>query len=140
MVHIARSFAVSLSIRHPDIDPAVISAALGLVPKWASRAGMPRTAPKGEPSRGTYQVSHWSHQFDVQGALDLGPVLEDLVEKLHCHKSFFHRIVEEGGEVEFFCGVWAAGNWDESLPHSLLGRLAELRVNLRLDVYPQKDV
>jgi hypothetical protein len=139
MQHIARSFAVSLSISHPDIDPVEITEAVGLAPRRTTQAGAPRTTPKGDPLSGTYDFSHWNHEFDVQGASDLGPVLEALVEKLQRHDRFFHRIVREGGEVELFCGVFAAGNWDESLHHALLGRLAALQVNLRLDVYPKAD-
>lgn len=137
MQHIARSFAVSLSISHPDIDPVEITEAIGLSPKWATQAGAPRTTPKGDPLPGTYRFSHWTHQFDIQGASDLEPVLDALAVKLQRHEQFFHRIVREGGKVELFCGVFAAGNWDESLHHTLLGRLAALQVNLRLDVYPK---
>lgn len=137
MLHLARSFRVSLSISHPDIDPAEISDAIGLVPKRATRAGAPRMTPKGDPLPGTYDFSHWIHEFDVQGASDLGPVLEALAERLQRHEPFFHRMVQEGGDVELFCGVFAAGNWDECLSHTLLGRLAALQVNLRLDVYPK---
>jgi len=38
-----------------------------------------------------------------------------------------------------FCGVLAGGNWDEILPYELLGRLAALAVDLRLDVYPNDE-
>jgi len=139
MDHIARSFKASLHISHPDIDPAEISQTVGLIPKKTTRAGAQRTAPfTGDPLPGAYEFSHWSHQFEVEGAFDLGPVLEDLVEKLQRHEAFFARIVREDGAVELFCGVFAAGNWDEVLSHSLLGRLAALHIDLRLDVYPSK--
>jgi hypothetical protein len=139
MQHIARSFKVSLSVTHPDIDPAEISAALDLVPERATRSGAPRTTPKGGPLKGTYEFSCWTHQFDIEGASELGVVLESLLERLQRHQQFFHRVVLEGGSVELFCGVFAAGNWDEILSHTLLGRLADLRVDLRLDVNPKDD-
>lgn len=137
MEHIARSFKVSLQIMHPEIDPAEISNSLGLMPKRATRAGAQRTTPKGDPLRGVYKLSCWTYQFDVAGASELGEVLNGLVEQLQRHEQFFRRIVEEGGSVELFCGVFAAGNWDEILSHSLMGRLAALHVDLRLDVYPK---
>ena len=86
-----------------------------------------------------YEFSCWTHQFDVEGASELGVVLESLVERLQRHQQFFHRVVREGGSVELFCGVFAAGNWDEILPHALMGQLAALQVDLRLDVYPKDD-
>src|SRR5687768_14229865 len=112
MQHIARSFKVSLSVTHPDIDPAEISAALDLLPKRATRAGAPRTTPKGDALTGTYEFSFWMHRFEVEGASELAVVLESLMERLHRHQQFFHRVAREGGSVELFCGVCAAGNWD----------------------------
>src|SRR5436305_78106 len=63
MEHIARSFSVPLSISHPDIDPVEISRAVNLTPKRMTRAGAPRTTPKGDPLEGTYQFSHWTYEF-----------------------------------------------------------------------------
>jgi hypothetical protein len=135
MEHIARSFKVSLFVEHPSIDPAEISRAMGLIPKRTTRAGAPRTSPAGESLIGDYPFSCWSHDFDVQEAAELCRVLENLVEDLQYHRPFFHRMVQEGGTVELFCGVFAAGNWDEVLPHTLMRALAELHIDLRLDVY-----
>ena len=139
MQHIARSFKVSLSVKHPDIDPADVSAALDLAPERTTRTGAPRTTPKGDPLTGTYEFSCWTHQFDIEGASELGVVLESLVKRLQRHQGFFHRVVQQGGSIELFCGVFAAGNWDEILSHTLMGQLADLRVDLRLDVYPKDD-
>ena len=139
MQHIARSFKVSLSVIHPDMDPAEISTALDLAPVRATCAGAPRTTPKGTPLPGTYDFSCWRHEFNVEGSSELGVVLESLVERLQRHRQFFHRVVQDGGTVGLFCGVFAAGNWDEILSHSLMGELASLQVDLRLDVYPKDD-
>lgn len=139
MEHIKRSFRVALKVRHPDIDPAEISTALNLAPRRMTRAGAPRTSTKGDVLTGVYQFSHWSHAFDVENASELGAVLHGLVEQLQTHQQFFHRVVREGGSVELFCGIWAAGNWDEILSYSLMGQLAALHLDLRLDVYPKAD-
>jgi Domain of unknown function (DUF4279) len=138
MEHIARSFKVSLGIRHPDIDPAEISKAIDLIPTRATRAGAPRTTPTGDGLKGKYEISYWTHSFDVQGALELGTILQDLAVQLQRHERFFHRVVKDGGTVELFCGVWAAGNWDEIISRSLMSQLAALHIDLRLDVYPKE--
>ena len=139
MSHIARSFQVSLLINHPSIDPDDITSAIGLAPYRTMRAGDQRSTPRGDPLDGIYECSRWMHRFDVKGASDLGVVLEDLVTQLQKHEPFFHRLVKEDGRVVLFCGVFVAGNWDELLPHSLLGQLASLHVDLRLDVYPKGE-
>jgi hypothetical protein len=120
------------------MDPVEISNALGLTPQRTTRAGASRTSPKGEALAGAYEFSYWTHQFDTEGASELGLVLEGLVERLKRNQQFLHQIVKDGGSVQLFCGVFAAGNWDEILSHTLMGRLAELRVDLRLDVYPKE--
>ncbi len=140
MEHISRSFTVSLSIIHPDMDPSEISTTMGLTPENVTRAGMPRTGRQGQPLPGTYNFSCWTHSFDCEGEPALGEVLEPLVERLQTHREFFHRIGREGGSVELFCGVFAAGNWDEILSHELMGKLAALHIDLRLDVYPKDAV
>lgn len=137
MEHISRSFEVSLSVIHPDIDPTEISTALELAPGRATRAGAARTTPNGNALTGLYKFSCWTHRFDVKEASELGVVLKDLVQRLQKHQQFFHRVVREGGSIELFCGVFASGNWDEILSYSLMGKLAALQVDLRLDVYPQ---
>ena len=139
MEHIARSFQVSLSISHPDIDPTEITTALGLPPRRATRAGAPRTTPRGDRLTGVYEFSCWTHEFDVEGASALCVVLEALATRLQRHQQFFHRVVREGVSVQLFCGIFAAGNWDEILPHTLMGQFASLQVDLRFDVYPKED-
>ncbi len=52
MEHVARSFKVTLFIEHPNIDPVEITHSIGLLPKRTTRAGAPRTTPKGEPLTG----------------------------------------------------------------------------------------
>jgi hypothetical protein len=139
MAHISRSFAVSLSICHPDIDPAEVTKAIGLVPTKVSRCGEPRKTPKGERLEGTYPFSFWSHSFDVSGAVELGQILEELTVRFRGYEQFFQRMVRENGSVELFCGVFVDGNWDEVLSHRLMRLLADLHIDLRLDVYPKSD-
>jgi hypothetical protein len=135
MAHIKRSFQVSLHVTHPNIDPAEITEALGMTPVRTTRLGGPRRTPKGDPLSGSYRFSHWFSQLDIPDFQDLGMILETLVERLQSHEPFFRRIVLEGGQVQLFCGVKADGNWDEEFSHAFLKRVADLHVDLRLDVY-----
>ncbi|MDE2447742.1 MAG: hypothetical protein KGO22_02145 [Gammaproteobacteria bacterium] len=47
-------FTVSLRIRHPTIDPATISAMLGIEPQHTWRAGEPRCDPAGAELGGAH--------------------------------------------------------------------------------------
>ena len=139
MEHIARSFRVSLCITHPDLDPAEITGTMGLLPQRTTRAGALRSTPTGTPLEGRYNFTCWMHEVHVQGASELGTILQDVVKGLGQQQRFFDRVVKDGGTVELFCGVRAAGNWDEVISHALMKQLASLHIDLRLDVYPEEN-
>lgn len=88
---------------------------------------------------GDYTETHWTHAFSTETATDLEPLQRELLEPLATHHAFIRRVVDEGGRVELFCGVFPDGNWDEILDHALLGALASLRIDLRFDVYPRQE-
>ena len=135
MEHIKRSFKVSLGITHPTLDPKDISRALSLSPSQQRKLGQRRVTPKGTLLEGTYQFSSWSHAFDTSGVTELTEFLFSISERLKPHASYFSDLVREGGSVELFCGIFADDNWDENFHHTLLRRLADMAMNLRLDVY-----
>jgi hypothetical protein len=55
----ATAIQLSLRIRHPDIDPDGISAALGLEPEHCFRAGEPRAANRDERRSGRHVQTYW---------------------------------------------------------------------------------
>jgi len=89
MVHIKRSFKVSLSITHPTIDPGDISRALSLSPSRQSKVGQRRVTPTGTLLDGTYQFSSWGHAFDASSVTDLSEFLPSLVDRLKPHAAYF---------------------------------------------------
>jgi hypothetical protein len=129
MEHIERSFAVSLHILHPSIAAETISSALQLAPSQIKRSGPPRKPP--------YDQAVWSYRFDCQKVRDLVPFLEETVLFLHAHRDFLRSVVDSDGSIELFCGIYMSTNWDELFPHSLSAKLADLRIDLRLDAYPE---
>ena len=139
MSHVARSFRVSLQVEHPHLPPAEITAALGLVPWRAWQAGAPRITQRGDPLPGTYPCSYWTHRLaetEASATDELGEMLSGLLARLEEHRAFFRRVTIEGGSTMIFCGVFTDGNWDERFDYGLLGALADLKLDLRLDVHP----
>ena len=51
-------YSVALRIRHPDMDPQDVTAALGIEPKHAWRAGEARRTPVGTPLTGVYRDTY----------------------------------------------------------------------------------
>jgi hypothetical protein len=139
MEHIKRSFSVSLQVRHPTIDPEVITTTFGMIPRFKHRVGDQKKRSDGVEMKGNYAETYWSHQLDMSGAPDLVPYLETLVAGLQRHLAFLEHISATGGNTELFCGIFTESNWDESIPHRLSGNLAQLKIDLRLDAYPEMD-
>ena len=133
------NYSVSLHISHPEIDPDLISQALALQPTHRpTRKGEGKTTPKGTPREGRWEFSHWSHDFGTRQDGELVPFLWHLVGTLEPHQDFLQRMVQEGGTIECFVGVFTDTNCDQVVPFDLLGKLAALRVDLRLDLYGSK--
>ena len=133
------TYSLSLHIFHPDIDPGLISQALKLEPTGrTTKKGEPKTTPDGKPRDGCWEFSHWKHCFEVSAEKDFVPFLRRMVETLGPHREFLQRIVSECGEIECFVGIFTDTNCDQILPFDLLGKLADLRIALRLDIYGSK--
>ena len=57
------------------------------------------------------------------------------LDQLAPHRPFFHRIRSQGGTVEFFVGWFFDGNSGDVFDCDLLARMADLKIDLSLDVY-----
>lgn len=82
----AYEFTVSLRIRHPTIDPAKISAALGIEPQHIWRAGEPRCDAAGVELGGAHHDSYWmgrlteAPQLSSNGVSVEGVILRTLTQ------------------------------------------------------------
>jgi hypothetical protein len=129
------SYCASLHISHPTADPAAVTAALGLEPTQTSRVGeLHRTIPDRH-----YDDSHWTCELPVEHGEDIPAFLGRLVDRLSLHRNYLEQLSDAGAEIECFIGVFATRLCDQAYSYGLLGSLAELRVNLRFDLYPADD-
>ena len=140
-------FKISLRVRHPSIDPAEITKALGKEPTRAWQTGRPRTTSKGDLRAETYRETYWTSKLREGGLVlddrssegeDLAQAIEAMLLDLAGHKQFFQELRAGGGQVEFFVGWFFDGNIGEVFRHDLLGRLADLKIDLSLDVYTRE--
>jgi hypothetical protein len=134
-------YKISLRINHPSIDPAEITAELGEEPWHWQKAGTHRRTPKGRLLTGICPTTFWVG-FQSKGQSkdrDLPSGIEALLSRLRPHRRFLHRLRDEGGEVEFFVGWFAGEQGGDILPYELTGQLADLKVDLSLDLYLGED-
>jgi uncharacterized protein DUF4279 len=132
-------YDISLRVRHPSLDPAEITSALGLNPSRSWRAGEARTTPKGNPLEGRYSNSYCVVKLGKGRWPDrtLTVVINELLDQLTPHQPLFERIRAQGGTVEFFIGWFFDGSSGDVFDCDLLARMADLKIDLSLDVYPR---
>ena len=107
-------------------------------PSRCWRAGETRTAPDGTPLEGNFTDSFWVATL-TEGRWSeeaLPDIISDLVNRLAANKKPFHQYRAEGGRVELFVGWFLDGQSRDVFNCDLLGRLAELEIDLALDIYP----
>ena len=131
-------YDISLRVRHPSVDPTDITSALGLNPSRCWRVGEPQSTATGSPLKGTYAESFWTTTL-AEGRWpekSLAVVMSGLLDHLAAHKNFFRQIRSEGGRAEFFVGWFFDGESGDVFNCDLLARMADLKIDLSLDVYP----
>jgi len=141
-------FQLSLRIRHPSIDPAVISRQLQIEPEHSFRAGEPRESTRTVAVTQVHVDSYWLATLDLSTLL-LGTALApDISPHTHAvalsaldtaltvlagavlrrHAEFFHRIESEGGEVRLIVALSARKTRGFTLTPQLSKALSDLRI------------
>lgn len=130
-------FGITLRLFHPDADPDDITNALGIRPKRAWRAGEPRSTPIGQPLPGLYRETYWYKDVG-KGEYRNGSLvaaLSDLAETYKPFERFFKSFRGSGGRIEFFVHWIFYHNSGDVFDFGLLGKLADLGIDLSFDVY-----
>jgi hypothetical protein len=131
-------YKISLRVRHPSIDPREITCVLRLAPSREWRAGEPRTSPRDQPLGGVWPETYWTARA-MEGewpGKDLSTAIAELLDRLELNRGFLAKVRSEGGTVEFFVGWFFDGNSGDVFECGLLARMADLKINFSLDVYP----
>lgn len=120
-------FAMSLGVRHPDIDPARITQALGLQPGHLWSKGEQRTDASGTALAGNHRASYWLCQIPPrpEERASLESEMSRLLRMLRKCSGFLQDLHCGGGAVELFVTIFARGDFRiELLPDqaTLLGR------------------
>jgi hypothetical protein len=129
-------FSLAVAVRHPDIDPAAISSALGRTPYQAWQAGMPRRTPSGHPMPSVGRESYWICTTEIRGQRNFFAALVEEADRLASCADFLHGIAAAGGRVGLVVSLPGGVNIGATLPHAALKRLAELPIDLGIEVFP----
>jgi hypothetical protein len=144
-------FTASLKIRHPNIDPTVLTRELGLVPQYSWRAGDVRSSGVEGDAHGKYRESCWVASVDppylrwfewpgapsfdafklpLEGALMLGTLV---LKRRH---DFWRQLQKEGATAEFLIVLASRERFSLDLPSDLLLMMATVGLSVSVDIQP----
>lgn len=138
-------FTVSLRIRHPTVDPATITATLGIRPQHTWQAGQPRCDPAGVELGGKHHDSYWvggltdEPQLSSAG-LSVEAVILKTLTHLRREQSFLADLNAQGGVAELLVSLYARDDFRLELPAESLTLLGRLHLAVTLDVHPHSPL
>lgn len=133
----AGQFRVSLHVSHPSLPADGILSAIALQPRYARSAGAPRVTKQGKELGGVYAKTNISFAVsdgvlsndDVPLSEFVGRAMDELA------LSEIDQIVASGGACFFLVGIYSEGNLLCDFDASLLARLANHSIGMKLDFY-----
>jgi hypothetical protein len=129
-------FSLSLSFRHPDIDPDEITRVLGRAPYQSWRAGAPRRTPAGHEMPSVGRQSYWVWTTEVSGRRNFFAALMEEVDGLAAHAVFLAHVVGSGGRVALVINLPGDSNIGAILTHQAVQRIAGLPIDIGVEVFP----
>jgi hypothetical protein len=126
---------VSFRLWSDSLDPDPVTARLSISPTEAGAIGEVWT---GRRSGREFRrpTGTWSLKSTLPDAASLDEHLTQLLDQLHPKASVIRGFLAQGWSADFFCGLFL-DHWNEGteLGPSTLGRIADLGVQLGLDIY-----
>jgi hypothetical protein len=130
-----KRFDVELFIVHPALTPQEISALLGLDARFAHCVGTQRRNPKGDLLSGVYPDTRWRHsrRYESPDQWFVDKV-EELTDYLTPYRLALAKMKSAGGKCQIII-QFLDGYFGDTLPKSLLQKLADLDLDLGIESY-----
>jgi len=134
-------FTMTLRIRHPDIDPARITAMLGIDPQASWRKGDTRVGAEGKPLQGTHRESYWTGRLMPNPQLSsayssVEAELLKILAQLRKSHEFLLELRSHGAVSELHVSLFARQEFRLDLSPSTLELLGRLGLAVALEVHP----
>jgi hypothetical protein len=132
-------FTMSLGIRHPSVDPARITHALGLEPGHVWSKGEQRLGPTGAALAGSHRESYWICEIAPRPKFSGERVgveheLSRLLQKLRKSIGFIQDLNSSGGVTELLVTIFARGDFRMQLPPEDAAMLGSMEIVFSVEV------
>jgi hypothetical protein len=126
--------SVSVRVSGEDLDPAQITALLGVPPTLAHRRG---DAFGG--GRGVRRAGLWSLSVPKSREWELADAVSTLLDQLPSERDVWVSLASRF-QVDLFCGLFL-NEWNRGvgLPSTLIQQIADRGMELNLDIYCNRD-
>ena len=144
------SFSISLRVRHPSMDPDIITGTLGVAPEHFWGCGEPRRSASGAKLGGTHRETYWSATLPdtlaqqglsqpEQATWHIEPAtfLARHVIQLKRHRAFFDQIRAEGGDASLMIELAPEAETAFRLDAAVMRQLAELGLAVDFEIITQ---
>jgi hypothetical protein len=129
-------YHIILRIRHPELDPTEITAALGWEPELSWKAGDQAVTPKGTKLAGVRRYGMWSRGFEFKGRANIAGKLDKLLDYLMEHKELFDRLARMQAQSALYLQMPGHTNNGDRIPLDILRKFVDLHVALEFEVFP----
>ena len=145
----SQGLSVSLKIRHPHIDPALLTRELGIEPQYCWQAGDLRPPEFGASSQERFRESYWVARINppdyaerlatpafpssTQSGLPSLMFFSSLL-LLKRKSALWERLRSEGGQAELMISLLVDENFRLDLPPELLALLSATGMSVSIDV------
>jgi hypothetical protein len=130
----AFSYSVSLRVRHPTMDPSILTETLRTEPEHAWKAGDPRRSQGGSSLGGTHRDSYWSAPLASQAvganSMPLELFFRQQVLQLNRHRDFLCKLQKEGGAISLLVELVPMPNTSFTLSSATARKLADLNIEV----------
>jgi hypothetical protein len=127
-------YGMSLRVRHPNVDPALLTKTLHLQPLHSWRAGEPRRSITGSTLGGEHRESYWSAPLPGQAegatAFPLELFLAQQLVHLSRHREFLSRLQNEGGQISLLVELSRVENAVLTLSTTVSRKLSDLNIEV----------
>jgi hypothetical protein len=135
----ANGYNIILRFRHRDLDPATLTSVLGWQPDRSWRAGEQAVTPKGTKLAAIRSDGLWSRSFRYRSKKHIADNLNRILDQLLPHKALFARLNEIGAVSALYVQLPGTNNIGGRIGWEVLTKLADLKIALEIEVFPNMD-